>query len=102
MDCFYTGTENLTLAPHRITPFESRKAGQPAGCPAFLRNSLGQSRRRLGEFSGNTGIGLAAFAAERGYKLDIFLERGASLERRLMLLAYGARLLDYKDATGEL
>lgn len=51
--------------------------------------------------SGNTGIGLAAFAAERGYKLEIFLERGASLERRLMLLAYGTRLLDYKDATGE-
>ena len=51
--------------------------------------------------SGNTGIGLAAFAAERGYKLEIFLERGASLERRLMLQAYGARLLDYKDATGE-
>lgn len=51
--------------------------------------------------SGNTGIGLAAFAAVRGYKMDIFLERGASLERRLMLQAYGARLLDYKDATGE-
>lgn len=51
--------------------------------------------------SGNTGIGLAAFANIKGYRLDIFLERGASLERRLMLQAYGARLLDYKDATGE-
>lgn len=51
--------------------------------------------------SGNTGIGLAAFAAARGYRLEIFLERGASLERRLILQAYGARLLDYKDATGE-
>lgn len=51
--------------------------------------------------SGNTGIGLAAFAAARGYKMEIFLERGASLERRLILQAYGARLLDYKDATGE-
>lgn len=51
--------------------------------------------------SGNTGIGLAAFAAERGYRLEVFLERGASLERRLLLQAYGVRLLDYKDATGD-
>lgn len=50
--------------------------------------------------SGNTGIGLAAFAAARGYRMKIFLERGASRERRLMLLAYGAELLDYKDALG--
>lgn len=51
--------------------------------------------------SGNTGIGLAAFSALHGYKMDIFLERGASLERRRMLQAYGSMLLDYKDATGE-
>ena len=50
--------------------------------------------------SGNTGIALAAFAIPRGYNVKIFLERGATLERRQMLLAYGAQLLDYKDALG--
>lgn len=50
--------------------------------------------------SGNTGIAIAAFAVPRGYHVEIFLERGASLERRLMLEAYGAKLRDYKDALG--
>lgn len=50
--------------------------------------------------SGNTGISLAAFAVSRGYRLEIFLERGATAERRIMLQAYGAKLLDYKDALG--
>ena len=50
--------------------------------------------------SGNTGISLAAFAASRGYKTEIFLERGASKERRQLLEAYGAKLLDYRDALG--
>lgn len=50
--------------------------------------------------SGNTGIALAAFAVPRGYRVEIFLERGATAERRQMLEAYGAKLLDYKDALG--
>lgn len=50
--------------------------------------------------SGNTGIALAAFANRLGYRMEIFLERGASLERREFLEAYGVRLLDYKDAIG--
>ena len=50
--------------------------------------------------SGNTGIALAAFAAAKGYPVKIFLEKGASLERRLLLEAYGAQLLTYKDAIG--
>ena len=49
---------------------------------------------------GNTGVALAAFAIPRGYQVEIFLERGASPERTLMLQAYGVKLLDYRDALG--
>ena len=42
--------------------------------------------------SGNTGIGLAAFAASRGYHLTVFLEPNQSVERQAMLKAYGAKL----------
>lgn len=47
--------------------------------------------------SGNTGIGLAAFAAARGYKLEVFLEPGQSIERQAILKAYGVTLNFYTD-----
>lgn len=50
--------------------------------------------------SGNTGIGLAAFAASRGYKLTVFLEPGQSEERQKMLSAYGADLRSMFDVPG--
>ena len=50
--------------------------------------------------SGNTGIGLAAFSASRGYKLTVFLEPGQSEERQKMLEAYGAELKSMFDVTG--
>ena len=50
--------------------------------------------------SGNTGIGLAAFAASRGYHLTVFLEPGQSIERQQMLKAYGAKILFLPDAPG--
>jgi cysteine synthase A len=52
--------------------------------------------------SGNTGIGLAAFCAARGYKLEVFLENGASKEREQILEAYGATLRHYVDLPGML
>lgn len=62
---------------------------------AEARGDISADKTTLIEFtSGNTGVAMAAFAAAKGYKFNIGLQNGVSIERLKLLEAYQANIVD--------
>ena len=61
---------------------------------AEKRGEINPETTTLVEFtSGNMGIGIAAVAAAKGYKVKVGIQDGVSVERKKLLEAYGAELV---------
>jgi cysteine synthase len=64
------------------------------------RGVLGPGKEIVEPTSGNTGIALAFVAAARGYPITLTMPETMSIERRKLLLAYGAKLVLTEGARG--
>jgi cysteine synthase A len=60
---------------------------------AEQRGVLGPGKELVEPTSGNTGIALAFVAAARGYPLTLTMPETMSIERRKLLVAYGAKIV---------
>jgi cysteine synthase A len=91
-----------------LAKIEGRNPGYSVKCrlgaalvwDAEKRGALGPGKEIVEPTSGNTGIALAFVAAARGYPVTLTMPDTMSIERRKLLLAYGAKLVLTEGARG--
>ena len=91
-----------------LAKIEGRNPGYSVKCrvgaaliaDAEQRGVLGPGKQLVEPTSGNTGIALAFVAAARGIPLTLTMPETMSIERRKLLLAYGAKLVLTEGAKG--
>ena len=91
-----------------LAKIEGRNPGYSVKCrlgaalvwDAEKRGVLGAGKELVEPTSGNTGIALAFVAAARGYPLTLTMPDTMSIERRKLLLAYGAKLVLTEGSRG--
>src|SRR5450631_3247028 len=83
---------NVWIKSERSNPGGSIKdpIGLSMGAAAEASGKLKPGGTIIEATSGNTGIGLAMVAAVKGYKLILVMPDSMSVERRRLMLAYGA------------
>lgn len=91
-----------------LAKIEGRNPGYSVKCrlgaalvwDAEQRGVLAPGKELVEPTSGNTGIALAFVAAARGYRLTLTMPDTMSIERRKLLLAYGANVVLTEGARG--
>ena len=94
--------DNICLKLEYFNPSSSIKdrAASSMLKEAMERGDINKETVIIEPTSGNTGIGLAAVAAARGYRIILTMPETMSIERRNLLKAYGAELVLTDGAKG--
>ena len=89
----FAGTQQVWIKAERFNPAGSLKDRVALAMveDAEKMGLLKPGATIIEPTSGNTGVGLAMVAAVKGYKLILVMPDSMSVERRRLMLAYGAR-----------